>query len=78
MPTYAPEQFDDMELQQLVAFIKALKTGKTPTRNVETPAPENKDEGRKSAKDKCSRAAINGWNRTTIPKPVRLAGFHLI
>jgi cytochrome c oxidase subunit 2 len=43
MPTYAPAQLDDMELQQLVAFIKALKTGQTPTRNEETPAPENKD-----------------------------------
>jgi cytochrome c oxidase subunit 2 len=45
MPTFPPEQLDDMELQQLIAFIKALKTGETPTRNEETPAPENKDVG---------------------------------
>ncbi len=45
MPAYAPEQLDDQELQQLIAFIKALKTGQTPTRNEETPAPEDKDAG---------------------------------
>jgi cytochrome c oxidase subunit 2 len=45
MPAFPPEQLDDLELQQLIEFIKALKTGQTPARNEETPAPENKDVG---------------------------------
>jgi cytochrome c oxidase subunit 2 len=42
MPAFGPEQLDDMELQQLVEFIKHLGRGQTPTRNERTPAPEVK------------------------------------
>jgi cytochrome c oxidase subunit 2 len=40
MPPFAPEQLDEGELQDLLAFIKGLKEGQTPTRNEETPPPE--------------------------------------
>jgi cytochrome c oxidase subunit 2 len=42
MPAFGPEQLDDIELQQLVEFIKHLGRDQTPTRNERTPAPEVK------------------------------------
>jgi cytochrome c oxidase subunit II len=40
MPTFGPDQMDDLELQDLVVFIKNLGRDQTPTRNEYTPAPE--------------------------------------
>jgi cytochrome c oxidase subunit 2 len=40
MPEYPPERLDEAELQQLIAFIKSLRRGETPTRNERTPPPE--------------------------------------
>ena len=40
MPTFGPDQMDDLELEQLVEFIKNLHRDQTPTRNEDTPAPE--------------------------------------
>jgi len=40
MPPFAPDGLDDAELQDLIAFIKSLKEGQTPTRNEDTPPPE--------------------------------------
>jgi cytochrome c oxidase subunit 2 len=42
MPAYDDEQLSEEELQQLIAWIKGLKTGETPARNEQTPAPEAK------------------------------------
>ena len=42
MPAFKPEQMDDLELQQLVVFIKNLGRDQTPTRNENTPAPEDR------------------------------------
>jgi cytochrome c oxidase subunit 2 len=41
MPQFGPEQMSDDDLQDLVAFIKSLKRGGTPTRNERTRAPES-------------------------------------
>jgi cytochrome c oxidase subunit 2 len=43
MPEFPPEQLDEAELQDLVAYVKSLKLGDTPTRNERTPAPEAKE-----------------------------------
>jgi cytochrome c oxidase subunit 2 len=40
MPTFGPDQMDDLELQDLIVFIKTLGRDQTPTRNEYTPAPE--------------------------------------
>jgi cytochrome c oxidase subunit II len=40
MPPFSPEQLDEGQLQDLIAFIKSLREGQTPTRNEETPPPE--------------------------------------
>ena len=40
MPIFGPDQMDDLELQDLVVFIKSLGRGQTPTRNEYTPAPD--------------------------------------
>jgi cytochrome c oxidase subunit II len=40
MPTFGPDVMSEMELQQLIAFIKGLHRGQTPKRNEETPPPE--------------------------------------
>jgi cytochrome c oxidase subunit 2 len=40
MPQFGPDQMDDEQLQNLVAFIKTLGRDQTPTRNEYTPAPE--------------------------------------
>ena len=39
MPKFGPDQMDDLQLQQLVAFIKNLGRDQTPTRNEATPPP---------------------------------------
>ena len=44
MPAFGPDQMDDLELQQLVAFIKNLGRDQTPTRNESTPPPEAEPE----------------------------------
>jgi cytochrome c oxidase subunit 2 len=44
MPAFGPDQMDDLELQQLVVFIKNLGRDQTPTRNEYTPAPEAQSE----------------------------------
>ena len=44
MPAFGPDQMDDLELQQLVAFIKNLGRDQTPTRNENTPPPEAEPE----------------------------------
>ena len=47
MPTFGPDQMDDEQLQDLVAFIKALGRDQTPTRNEFTPPPEQPVEEKK-------------------------------
>ncbi len=47
MPTFGPDQMDEGQLQDLVAFIKTLGRDQTPTRNEATPAPEQKVENDK-------------------------------
>jgi cytochrome c oxidase subunit 2 len=42
MPQFGPARMSDDDLQDLVAFIKALKRGGTPTRNEKSPAPEDR------------------------------------
>jgi cytochrome c oxidase subunit 2 len=44
MPAFGPDQMDDLQLQQLVEFIKTLGRNQTPTRNEFTPAPEQRDQ----------------------------------
>ena len=44
MPTFGPDQMDDLQLQQLVVFIKNLGRDQTPTRNETTPPPEAEPE----------------------------------
>jgi cytochrome c oxidase subunit II len=44
MPTFGPEQMDEQELQQLIAYIKSLHRGQTPKRNETAPPPEAKPE----------------------------------
>jgi cytochrome c oxidase subunit 2 len=39
MPEYDDQQLSETELQQIIAFIKALRSGQTPTRNEATPPP---------------------------------------
>ena len=45
MPPFPAERIDEAEMQDLLAFIKSLKEGQTPTRNEQTPPPENAPEG---------------------------------
>ena len=40
MPAFSPEQMDEQELQQVVAFVKNLHRGQTPKRNEATPPPD--------------------------------------
>jgi cytochrome c oxidase subunit 2 len=40
MPPFSPEQLDESQMQDLIAFIKSLKEGQTPTRNEQSPPPE--------------------------------------
>jgi cytochrome c oxidase subunit 2 len=40
MPAFGEEQMSSLDLNDLVEFIKTLKTGQTPTRNERTPPPE--------------------------------------
>jgi len=40
MPAFGEEQMNSEDLNDLVAFIKTLKRGQTPTRNERTPAPD--------------------------------------
>lgn len=41
MPAYPPSQVDEIELRNLVAYIKSLKPGDLPSRNESYPAPVN-------------------------------------
>jgi cytochrome c oxidase subunit II len=45
MPPFPPKRLDEQELQDLIEFLKNLKEGQTPTRNEQTPPPENAPEG---------------------------------
>jgi len=47
MPAFTPNEMDDLELEQLVEFIKNLHRDQTPTRNEDTPAPEVRTEQNK-------------------------------
>jgi cytochrome c oxidase subunit 2 len=43
MPAFPREQLDDVELQQLLDYIKHLGRGQYPARNEHTPPPETKE-----------------------------------
>ena len=59
MPTFGPDQMDEEQLQDLVAFIVTLGRDQTPTRNEATPAPEQKVENDKQETGGKVRRAVS-------------------